>query len=479
MGTSRCMRAALFTLLLAVPCHVFGQALYIPGGGAAHLSMGGASTATPVDAIGALYWNPAAIGRLGHSEVAIGGNVLIPRIDLTSTAPSPLGPITGTTRSDSGVGLASNVGIVYQPEERSLIYGLGMATIAGACVNYPGDVNNPVLSGIGLLGNVQGPIYSSLTFVQLTPSVAAKLGDNLVVGVGPMIDAALTSFDPAYFGSPDDANGDGIGTFPTATHARPFWGLGFRVGAVYSVSEKLDVGVAYTSQQWFETWVDHARDELGQPRTLTLKASLPAIYSAGIGYHASEKLLVNVDLRWFDYKNTDLFGTSLRDGGLGWKNVFAVATGGRYQMSDRLAVSAGYVYNDNPIESVGTLFNVQAPAIVQHTVAFGATMALTDSISASLGYAYSFRNSISGPVREATGFGVSYAADAQQVTFTTQFRFGGCGCRRPCSSCTSCASCVGDLSNSASASASAPAASEAVAELGRVESPTPQAARFR
>lgn len=49
------------------------QGLYLPGGGAAHTSMGGVSTANPEDAIGALYWNPAAIGRLRRSEVAVGG----------------------------------------------------------------------------------------------------------------------------------------------------------------------------------------------------------------------------------------------------------------------------------------------------------------------------------------------------------------------------------------------------------------------
>ena len=53
---------ALF-VALTTPGSVRAQGLLLPGGGAAHLSMGGASSATPVDAIGALYWNPAAIGR--------------------------------------------------------------------------------------------------------------------------------------------------------------------------------------------------------------------------------------------------------------------------------------------------------------------------------------------------------------------------------------------------------------------------------
>jgi hypothetical protein len=56
---------------------------------------------------------------------------------------------------------------------------------------------------------------------------------------------------------------------------------------------------------------------------------------------------------------------------------------------------------------------------------------ITDSFSASLGYAFGFRNSITGPVREATGFGVSFDSQIQMITFGMQFRFGG-GSRRKC-----------------------------------------------
>src|SRR5262245_54567097 len=44
------------------------QGVFLPGSGATHRSMAGASTAGGVDALGALYWNPAAISRLPGSE---------------------------------------------------------------------------------------------------------------------------------------------------------------------------------------------------------------------------------------------------------------------------------------------------------------------------------------------------------------------------------------------------------------------------
>jgi long-chain fatty acid transport protein len=200
---------------------------------------------------------------------------------------------------------------------------------------------------------------------------------------------------------------------------------------VYSVTDSLDVGFGYTSPQWFETWKFYARDELGRPRTLYLTATLPAIYSWGVAYRATEKLLLATDLRYFDYKSTDLFGTPVVDGGLGWRGVFAAAVGGRYQLTDRAAVSAGYVYNDNPIPTTGTLFNVQSPAINKHTIALGSTVNVTDAMGLSLGYAYGFHNSITGPVREAGGAGVGLDMETHMITFSMQFRFGGCCATAP------------------------------------------------
>jgi long-chain fatty acid transport protein len=416
------LAAAVLALLVAPDVHA--QGLYLPGGGAAHLSMGGASTATPVDAIGALYWNPAAIGRLGHSEVGIGGSFLFPDLHINS------GNLTqsGTTRSDSGVGLAPDIGVVYQPDDGRLTYGLGLLTIGGGGVNYPGDVNNPVLAGIGPLGNAQGPIYSNFAGIQITPTVAYKVTDRLVFGLGPMVDIVAASFDPAYFGTPTGIGG--VGQFPTGTHSRPFWGGGVRAGLVYSVTDNLDIGFGYTSPQWLEKMKFYARTATGVPETLTLTATLPAIYSWGIAYRPTDRLLLELDLRYLDYKSTDLFGTRIVDGGLGWRSVFAAALGGRYQVTDRLALSAGYVYNQNPIQTEGTLFNIQLPAITEHTITLGGTMNLTDAMALSLGYAYGFRNSISGPVKEAAGVGVSMASQVQQLTFALQFKFGGCGCNR-------------------------------------------------
>lgn len=425
--------------LAACPTAASAQpGVYLPGAGAVHGGMAGVSTATPIDALGALYWNPAAIGRLGRNEASIGGAFVYPDIHVSSSRPRLDGTVlSGRTRSDNGFPIVPSLGLVSKLDAESpLTFGFGLLALGGGGVNFPGDVNNPILSPTGPFGQVVlGPTFANMQLLQLNPTVSYQVTDRLVVGLGPTVDIAVVSFDPAYFAPPNQIPGM-PNTFPSATNARPFWGGGVRAGVVYSLTDTLDVGFGYTSPQWLETWRFNSRDNLGNPQTLSLKASLPAIYSWGVAWRGTERLTLGVDMRYFDYESTDLFGTSIQDGGLGWESAFAVAVGGNYQLTDRVAVRAGYQYNTNPLENTRTLFNIQSPAIIQHTISVGTTMNLTDSLSMSLGYAYGFKNSIDGVADRVPNTNVGLEASSHSLLFNLQVKFGGWGrkpeCPAPC-----------------------------------------------
>ncbi len=419
--------AAVFALA-ALPSLASAQpGVYLPGAGAVNGGMAGVSTATPIDALGALNWNPAAIGRLGRNEASIGGAFVYPDLHVSSSRPQLDGRVlSGRTRSDNGFPLVPSMGVVSKLDDESPItFGLGLMALGGGGVNFPGDANNPILSPTGPAGQfVLGPTYANMQLLQLNPTVSYQVTDRLVVGVGPTVDIALVSFNPAYFAPPNRIPGM-PNTFPTATSSRPFWGGGVRAGLVYSLTDTLDVGFGYTSPQWMETWKFFSRDNLGNPQTVYLKATLPAIYSWGIAWRGIDRLTLGVDMRYFDYKSTDLFGTPTSQGGLGWDSAFAVAVGGNYQLTKRIAVRAGYQYNTNPLESTRALFNIQSPAIIQHTIALGTTLNLTDAMSMSLGYAYGFKNSITGVADRIPNTSVGLEASSHSLLFNLQIKFGG------------------------------------------------------
>src|SRR5215471_19728284 len=65
----------------------------LTGVGPVNRSMGGASVAAPLDATGALYWNPASISGLGRNELEAGLELDLPQETLSSSvAPGTLGP---------------------------------------------------------------------------------------------------------------------------------------------------------------------------------------------------------------------------------------------------------------------------------------------------------------------------------------------------------------------------------------------------
>jgi long-chain fatty acid transport protein len=418
---------------VAVASGASAQALVFPFAGGMSTGMGGATTAAPLDAGSALQWNPAAISGLKQSEVLLGGAVLFPEIYLSSQVRNPInGNVQrGFTRSDSGAPLTSSAGFVYKLEDTPWTFGMGMGYAAAGGVNFPGDTTNPILAPTGPLRQfVLGPIAATMAIVQITPTASYQVTERLAVGAGPVVDIAMVSMNPAYFGPPDNTlgdrsiRGDGLRSFPYATNSYPFWGGGFRVGAYYHATDDLDIGFGYTSKQWFQTWKFNSSKQNGDPQTLRLEAEMPSVFSWGLAYKGIERWLFSLDLRYLDYADAALFGTRPIDGGLGWKSIFATAFGAQYQVDERLAVRAGYVFNQNPIASDSTLFNMQAPLINQHTITAGFTFQVTDSISSSLAYAYAPNATLTGSVLQARGTGVQLDSMVQMLSFGLNFAIG-------------------------------------------------------
>jgi long-chain fatty acid transport protein len=422
----------LGALLALLPGIAYGQGLILPGSGASHRSMGGASTARAVDALGALYWNPATISGLPSSEVVIGGEALIGDTHLSSTIPAgafgPLGPATtlsGTARSDSGVGLASGIGVVYRPDDSPLSYGVGLATLAAGGVNFRGDANNPVLAPTGPLNQfILGPQAASAAIVSIMPTASYQVTDRLAFGLSPMLDVSVVSFDPAFFGPTSQAGPLQPAQFPTGSHTRPFWGGGFRVGATYQVREALSTGVSFTSPQWFETWRFSARDANGNAIEFRTQFTLPMILSAGVAYSGIENLLLAADVRWFDYRTTQLLGEPVAQGGANWDSIWAAAVGSRYQVNERVAVSLGYIFNENPVPANLALFNTMLPALTQHTISAGVHYQMNDYLGMSMGYVHGFQNSITGSITPLVGTSTTLDTEYDSITFGLHIKFG-------------------------------------------------------
>jgi long-chain fatty acid transport protein len=393
-----------------------GQTAHVIGGaGPVSMSMAGATTAMPLDASGALYWNPAAMRGLPGSEVDFGLFALFPASRLSSAvAPSALGPcvppfpLAGSSTNESGVFPAPNVGFVWQPPESPWAFGVGISGLAGFGVDYQANPFNPIVSpqppnGIGF-----GSIYSDYEVLQITPSAAYQISERVSVGLSPIFLLSSLAAAPFAFAPPDDANRDGFATFAPGLHRQYAAGFGMQAGIYYNQPEGVSLGAAIKSPQWFEPFRINSTNELGLPRTVSTRLDGPMIVSLGLGYSGLEHFRFAADFRYIDYANTigfrgagfDRTGTLT---GLGWDNVFVAAFGVQYAPGGPWSFRLGYSYNTKAIPDINTAFNVASPSIVQHGLYSGFSYQVTQTWSLALQYGHGFKNVISGPIQGLFG----------------------------------------------------------------------------
>ncbi len=418
-------------MLLFFASAASAQGIIVPSAGPINSAMAGASTAAPTD-FGASYWNPAILSGLEDNEVLIGSALSLPSIHLQSAiAADSIGGLFPTTnrygeaRSNSGVAAGLATGFSSRISDDSPVtFGLGVFSLAGGGVNFPGSTNVPVLTPqlppkyYGF-----GPIYSNAALLSINPMASLQLTDRLAIGGGPIITTGSPTFSPAFF-APGPKNLLGISTFPDATNTRPLWGAGFQVGMFYEVNDNWNLGFSYKSPIWMEKWDYNAATPRLVGRTIGVQAGLPEIFSWGVAYKGFERTLIDVDLRYIDYANTPLFGTKVVDGGLGWQSVFAVAFGVQYKATEKLSLLGGYLYNTNPVRSETTLFNVQAPGIITNTLSMGASYNITEDITATLSWVHGFRNSSEGSILQLPGSSVRLDSQVDTLWMGFNIKFG-------------------------------------------------------
>jgi long-chain fatty acid transport protein len=320
--------------------------------------------------------------------------------------------------------LASGVAF-RMTDDSPITFGIGVFGFLFGGVNFPGSLGTPVLGphqppryfGVG-------PIFSNMSLLAVMPSASVRLTDRLSVAAGPVITTGPALMTPAFF-APGLSSGPGLLNFPPATNGRPFWGGGFQVGLLFELNDDWNFGFSYKSPVWQERWHYNSYNPDLSPRRIAVQASLPEIISWGVAYKGFEKTIIDVDLRYFDYANAELFGQKLVDGGLNWKSVFAVATGVRYQATDRVALMAGYLFNTNPIVHTSTLFNVQVPGFMQHMLSVGTSMRITDNVTMSAAWQHNFRNAIEGPILQIPGSSTRIDAQLDSILVGLNVTFGG------------------------------------------------------
>jgi long-chain fatty acid transport protein len=392
------------------------QGIIFPSTGARHRAMAGASTAAPIDAAGATYWNPAAMAAMEDGEVFVGVDFLYANTFLDSAVEAT--GAFGSNRSDSGLSGAPSFAVVTRPENSSFTYGVGVFGIVGRTIDFPGSEFNPVLKPYDPPNSFGfGPVSARTSGLTIAPMMSKQLTDIIAVGVGAQVTSLSVAVDPAFF-----ADRLPSGIFPPATQGRAYWGFGYQAGVLLTPSELWNFGASFKSRQFFESFDFNSKDGRGRAIPLSQEISFPWILSFGAAYKGIDKTLVSADFRHLAYDATDFFGEPPAEGGLGWDSIWSAAVGFERQVNDMIAVQGGFSMNGDPIPESATLLNIQFPAINKFSISGGTSVALTDRVDITGSVVYGFQHSNRGTILQIPGTLVELRQDL--YTFSLGLTFG-------------------------------------------------------
>jgi long-chain fatty acid transport protein len=417
------LRLKVFCIFLSCttfsPTHLIAQNGHVLDGmGPQNQAMGGVGSGLAVEPIGALHWNPAAIGGLPADQrrrMAFGIAAFSPTTSLSSSiAANSFGPgfpatdLSGNSSSRTGTSFIPSFAMVYAPLDSDWLYGVGVYGISGFGVDYAADSSNPILTPQPPAGMGFGSIYSKYQILQVSPTVARRLNRNWTVAVAPTLNLGSLAVNPFSGAAPDDANGDGFPTYPGDRDAETSFGMGLKLGAYWQSDNGWSAGGALQSPVWFGDFKYTGKDENGAPRSYAFDLDYPALAMAGVGYTADRGWRVGADIRWIDYANTNGFDARgfAADGsvqGFHWRSIPVVAIGGELPVHQNLSLMAGYSWNASPIRAADAFFNVASPAIVQNHLSLGLRWRLESGMEFAMAYKHGFAESLSGSFEGGAG----------------------------------------------------------------------------
>lgn len=408
---------------------------FLHGTGAVNESLGGAATAGNIqDLIGSLYRNPANAMLFEKNAVSISLGAIFPEVTIDSSVDA-LG-LEGTSDSDVDLIPLGNLGMVFGSPDRPSAYYVAVIGEAGLHLDIPKSGTNPVFipqAGApdnpfgGLFGGF-GAVETQMEVVRIALGGAHRVNGKWSLGFSIAPSVARLKFTPAAFDVPDDADGNGIPTYPTDVDHQVALGIGFQAGVRYQASNRVGIGFTVTSPTWFEDFEWDVSDENGHRRSVSHQCDRPMTLHLGISWQMAPGTLLLVDGSWINYSDTDGFdGTGFAaDGslkGLGWDDQWVLALGLQQDVGDRWVVRAGYNYGSSPIDDAGTFFNVGTPLHSEHHLSAGASWKATANLVLDFGYTHAFESSQSGAWYDGTNQAVPGTAIESSLAYD-QFAIG-------------------------------------------------------
>lgn len=203
----------------------------------------------------------------------------------------------------------------------------------------------------------------------------------------------------------------------TGTGITPIFGVNLTLG------EKLNIGIKYELNTKLTLKNSTAKDVIGGvndngtliymfPDGAKIRSDIPALLAVGIGYKVLPQLKLSTGLHYYFDKNATIESApgvkKIIDG-----NLYELALGGEYDITDKILVSAGYLYAKT---GVGQGYQTDlSHSLTSNTVGFGGAIKATEKMQINLGMLYTMYTSDSKPMNY-TKYGMPSAQETYNRT---------------------------------------------------------------
>jgi len=329
--------------------HGSGFAIYTQG--ASTLGQG-AATIAHTDDPSAIFWNPALINKLEGTQIQLGTTIIFPSRKFTSDF------TRDTFKTEPDVFFPSTLFITHKFNDK-ISAGLGVFNPFGLATKWPDDWEGRYIA-----------TNSELTTFDINPVISYKISPYITFAAGLdflLLDATLENkinlpFLSAIFGLPfilpdggQKFEGDGNG-------------VGYNFGVLIEPHKDIAIGVSYRSEIDVDIDGDATFDmPSGTPPFISLlfpdtsantDITLPQQVHVGVCYKGLYPLTFEVAARWEGWSTYDQLKIKFDKSVAGktgtvekkdWKDTWSGSIGMKYQVSEPVAILAGYLYQDNPI----------------------------------------------------------------------------------------------------------------------------------
>lgn len=397
----------------AAKVHAAGFAVFTHGASA--LGQGNAVTAHSSDA-STIFYNPALMNKLEGTQLLVGTTAILSSREYASS-------VGGNPASDDSAFFPSHFYVTHKFNDQ-VSAGLGIFNPFGLGTEW----------GDGWDGRYIATKSKLKTF-NINPVVSYRVLPSLTLAAGldvVLLDATLQKKVPSA--ALNALLGYAPGTDINQKFKGDGTGVGFNVAAAYDVCEHLTVGASYRSQVHIDVSGDAS---FSSPTPLVPPVSvlnsggeteitLPPQFSAGVAFKGIDKLILEAGVRWEGWSKFKELNIQLDNGSSSvtprnWKDNWGLNLGGRYQLDDRVALLAGYVYGDSAVPD--STFDPSIPDAKTHVFCAGTDLNLKPvTVALSYGYQlYENRNrsqSYLSPLADG-----KYQSDAHLLALSLGYKF--------------------------------------------------------